>query len=107
MAKRTSTDDMPNLDNYTDAALVDDIGETKAEIKKLEKREGYLKEALKSRMDEQDTTEMFGDAYEANLGFQERSSLDVKRIREDMDEEWIEEYTRETTVSMLRLKELK
>lgn len=45
---------MPNLENATPTGLVDLLGQTREQIKDLEKLEGIYKEALKARLDKKD-----------------------------------------------------
>jgi hypothetical protein len=53
MAKKPSTDKtLPNMANYTPGGIIDMLGDTRVEIKRLQFLEGVYKEALKARATE-------------------------------------------------------
>lgn len=89
-----------NLANATPGSLTDELGWTRKQKKRLEKTEGFLKTALKSRLEDEHNVE--GEEYGATITPQRRSGLDQKRIRADMGETWCEKYTTITEFDVVR-----
>jgi hypothetical protein len=89
----TKTKKMPNLDNATPGFIVDELGSVREEIKNLVKFEGYYKEALKARLEPGQAT-VDGETFSALIVDTEQVRLDTARIKEDMDEVWLDEHSK-------------
>ena len=93
MAKAKLKSKMPDLDNATPGFLVDELGAVREKIKDLQKYEGYYKEALKARLEPGQAT-VDGEVFSALIDEVEQVRLDTTGIRKDMDEEWIDKYSK-------------
>ena len=90
-AVKTTADQMTNLANATPEFLVDELGDIREQVRVLKKQEGFYKTALKARMDYDEM--ILGERYKGVKTQKERTGLDVAKIREDMDEDWIDDHT--------------
>lgn len=91
------------LHNATPEILVDELGPLRQEIKRLQKRENILKEAIKGRLpDEEDEIE--GENFTAAIIRTEQARLNTGLIREHMDEKWVTEHTTLVPMTQIRIK---
>ena len=95
--------EMPNLANATPSFLIDEMGRLRAEIKKLEQMEGYYKEALKAQWPEGEKSHE-GENYLAERLYVVQSRLDSAKIKEDMDEDWMSEHSKEVSYYQFKVK---
>ena len=93
-----------NLANATPQFLVDELGGVRAKIKELQKEEGFLKEALKARVDETDTV-VEGDLYAATIEQVFQMRFDSERTKLEMGPEWWAERQKE--ISFVTIKTVK
>jgi len=91
------------LHNATPEFLVDELGPLRAQIKKLQKRENILKEAIKGRLPE-DEDEIEGENWTAQITKTSQSRLNTTLIREHMDEKWVMEHTNVIEMTQIRTK---
>jgi len=70
-----------NLSQMNNAALVDALGELKAEQAKLAKREKELKKALTERMARSNTNKLFGDMFDVVRVSSMRTTLDADAVK--------------------------
>ncbi len=96
----TKASEMPNLDNATAMAIVDWLGETREELKRLGKLEGYYKQALLARTGGAGAVE--GEVFSALIEDSERTTLDTTSIRTEMGPEWCEERSKTSEFLVIR-----
>ena len=95
---------IPNLSNATPEGLTDQLGKIRQEIKVLEKEKDLLSEALKGRARGLEQNGFVGEEYYSEIVEMSRSGLDTDRIKADMGEEWVEQYTKTTTYTQINCK---
>lgn len=89
--------------NSTDA-LIDAMGDVKAELALLKKVEGFLKEVIPTNFDEE--FEYQTERYTITRTGSTRVSLNQSAVKEEMGEEWWSERCNETDYFTLRVKAL-
>lgn len=95
-----------NLANATPEFLSDELGEIREVLKEGKKQEGFIKAALKARMDEgMDLVE--GDYFRTTIDESVRNGLDTPKIKASMSQEWIDEHSKTTEVTTVRSKRLR
>jgi hypothetical protein len=98
MTKAPKSDDfIKALFNSVEA--VDELGNIKAQIAVLEKREKSLTEALKATGN--DSFE--GTLWDCTVSRSERETVDTKSLRADLGEDIIKDYVRTSQVVILRM----
>jgi hypothetical protein len=80
------------------APLIDELGDVKAQIAKLEKRETELKKELKAL----GIGTHVGTRYVMTLSEQERDVLDMKAVKEKLSSQFIVAHTSVTKYPMFR-----
>ena len=96
---------MPNLDNATPGAIVDWLGGVRDEMKTLKKLEGYYKEGLMARIDE-DEIEIEGDVYIAAITEVVQARIDGDLIKKEMGEEWWKDHCKTIEYQMIKTTKL-
>lgn len=81
------------FDNISDAALVDEFGNVKAQIDALEKREKELRDEIVARFDD---VPMIGARWTATVSTSASKRLDTKRLRVDLGDA-LDVYETEST----------
>lgn len=104
MAK-TKTE-IPNLANATPEFLTDELGEVRAQIKKLEKLKDLYSEALQGRARLLGQTKFIGDKYTSEIVQMSRTGLDTAKVKESMDEDWVAEHSKTTEYSQVNVKSI-
>lgn len=84
---------------FDSVTAVDELGNIKAQIAVLEKREKALTDALKATGN--DSFE--GTLWDCTVSRSERESVDTKSLRADLGEDIIKDYVRTATVVTLRM----
>lgn len=102
MAKKKEKD--PNLNNATPGFLVDEIGMLRTEMKALEKKEAFFKEALLARVKPGQRVE--GELYYAEISSECRTGLDTQRIKEEFGEDWCAERSKTTEYTKVSTKRM-
>ncbi len=93
----------PNMENATAGFCADELGAWRAKKAIAEEMEKFFRAGLMARLDEgQDRVE--GEKYIATVEGASREGLNTKKIREDMDEDWIDEHTSVTSYKVVRTK---
>ncbi len=101
------------LDNWTELlspkanstdALIDVIGDVKAELSLLKKIEGYLKEVIPTNFDEE--FEHQTERYYISRTGSTRVSLNTTQVKEEMGDDWWADHCQETDYFTLRVKAL-
>ncbi len=102
-AKRKSG--LPNLDNATPAVLVDWLGNVREQTKELKQLEGYYKEALLARIDD-DEEEVVGEKFSATIEDVEQMRLDTGTVKEEMGDDWWQDHCKLSEFKMIRTKRI-
>jgi hypothetical protein len=89
---------MSNTSNV--APLIDALGDLKAQIAELEKREAELKKELKAL----GPGNHVGERYTMTISEQKRDVLDMKAVREKLSDQFIRAHTSVTEYLMFRFK---
>ena len=95
-----------NLDNATPEFLADELGEIRDKQKTLKKQEGFIKAALKARVDD-DTISVTGEFYTALFSDLERTGLNTAKIKAEHNEAWIIENSTTTPYSQIKTVKVK
>lgn len=101
MAK-IKADEMPNLKGLSTGDLIDMLGECRFEKKTQERLEGYLKEALSTRMEIGD--EGNGDMFYCVIGSGSKTTLDAQKVRDEMGDDWYLERCKFTEYRKVNVK---
>jgi len=80
---------LPNLDNATPSVLVDWLGNVREQMKELKQLEGYYKEALQARTDDE---EIIGEQFTATIEDVEQMRIDTAAVKEEMGDEWWDDH---------------
>lgn len=83
---KVTADKMPDLKGLSTGDIIDMLGECRFEKSQKTRLEGYLKEALNSRMDIDD--EGHGDAWFCVVTEESRTSLDTAKVKDEMGMDW-------------------
>ena len=100
---------IPNLSNATPQGLVDQIGELRAEAKRLEFLEGVYKEALKARVTENELKgldQILGEIYIGSYEDKRQERIDTAAVREHFanDPETLAKLFKEISYKQLNIK---
>lgn len=85
---------MPDVTAMTPEEIADMLGEIREVTKGLKKKEGFLKEALLARAQENAMTMVQGATFGAVITVESQSRLDTEAIRRDMSEKWISDHSK-------------
>ena len=88
------------FDNVSDAALVDEFGNLKAQIDTLEKREKELRDEIVARFQDVPLT---GARWTATVSASTSKRLDTKRLRADLGDA-LDDYENESTSTRVNVK---
>jgi hypothetical protein len=93
---------MPDLSNATPTFLVDELGKLREQASDLKKLEGVYKQALMARLNGKQVVE--GEEFVAMISSEKRTSLDTSKIKEEMDDDWVQEHSRTTEFKKISTK---
>ncbi len=88
------------FDNVSDAALVDEFGNVKAQIDALEKREKELRDEIVARFDD---VPLIGGRWTASVSTSTSKRLDTKALRALLGDA-LNEYEKESTSTRVNVK---
>jgi hypothetical protein len=100
MPKATAQIITRSLHNLALPALVDELGDLKAQIAELETREKGLREELIAR----GSATAEGQSYSASITEAVRWTLDAKVVRSEMGDAWWNERCRQAVVTTVAVK---
>jgi GTP1/Obg family GTP-binding protein len=100
-AKRKSG--LPNLDNATPPVLTDWLGSVREQMKELKQLEGYYKEALMARVDD-DEYEVVGEQFTATIEDVEQMRINTEAVKEEMGTEWWKDHCKLIEYKMVKTK---
>ena len=104
MTKSTKSKKKPirDLSNATPSFLVDELGSIKDRIKELQTEEGVLKQALLAKLSDGQRV-IQGETHSGMISDRTRVGLDSAKVLEDMGEEWVEDHSKTTEYTELRV----
>ena len=97
---------LPNLANATPAYLVDLLGETREEMSTLKRQEGWVKQALKARIQKGQML-VEGTEFEAEISNVVQERFDSEAARNDMGPDWAQQYMKTIEFETIRVKRVK
>ena len=100
---QTRANELPDLSKMSLNDIIDAFGDVKAEKKRMERLENYLKEALVARMPD-DAGEYDTKRFHVTRATQSRTDLDRDLLKEEYGEEWYREHCVTTEFTVVRLK---
>ncbi len=100
-SKKSTKSGLPNLDNATPEVLVDWLGDVREKAKELKQLEGYYKEALMARAEDDLIT---GEVFYATIEEVEQMRLDTSAVKEEMGDEWWEDHCKLTSYKKVSTK---
>ncbi len=92
-----------NVTQMTNAALVDELGALSAQKAEIAKREKAVKAALSARMDRRNDNAMEGELFRVTVSVSHPQTLDTKRLKEELDDEFLQQFMKRTSRTTFRV----
>jgi len=96
-----ATDKLPDLSNATPPYLADELGDIRAEIKRLQKLEGLYKDVLEAKKDPEATT-VEGDKWCQVFEMVSQMRINADLCRQHLDAETLAKVTAEVSYRQIK-----
>jgi hypothetical protein len=93
----------PKLDNYTNGAIVDELGKIKAIAAWAKFMEGYHKEALYARIGKTEQTLPQGEKYGGSVSKETRENIVADLVRALLSEKDLAKVTKVSEIFVMRI----
>jgi len=98
----TKNDKLPDIREMSDGQIVNAIGEVRDAVKQFQVLEKWYTNGLKARYPEEAT--IVGATHTAHIEIRVQNRLNTTKIRKEMTDEWIEEYSSQTESVVCSIK---